>query len=58
MKKRVFLKPVGVVFDQDTYDLLVKITTREQLSKSEFIRNVVREAMDKYQIREERKNAK
>jgi len=58
MKKRVFVKPVGVVFDDDTYDRLVKITTREEVSKSEFIRNAVREVMDRHQGKEERRNAK
>jgi hypothetical protein len=58
MKKRLFLKPVGVVFDEDTYDLLVEITTREEVSKSEFIRNAVRETIDKRHAREGRRNEK
>jgi metal-responsive CopG/Arc/MetJ family transcriptional regulator len=58
MKKKRFVKPVGIVLDEQTYDILVKITTREELSKSEFIRNAVKEVMDRYQGKEERKNAK
>jgi metal-responsive CopG/Arc/MetJ family transcriptional regulator len=58
MKKRIFIKPVGVVLDKETFDLLVRITKNEQVSKCEFIRNAVRESMDKYQGREGRKDGK
>jgi hypothetical protein len=58
MKKRIFVKPVGVVFDKETFDLLVKVTKTEQVSKCEFIRNAVREEIDRHQGREGRKDGK
>jgi hypothetical protein len=33
MKKRMFTKPVGIVLDEETYDLLTRITDHEELSR-------------------------
>jgi metal-responsive CopG/Arc/MetJ family transcriptional regulator len=41
MKKKVFVKPVGVVLDDELFDQLVEFTEREEVSKSEFIRSLI-----------------
>jgi metal-responsive CopG/Arc/MetJ family transcriptional regulator len=41
MKKKVFVKPVGVVLDDELFEQLVEFTEREEVSKSEFIRSLI-----------------
>jgi metal-responsive CopG/Arc/MetJ family transcriptional regulator len=41
MKKKVFVKPVGIVLDEDLFEQLVQFTDTEQRSKSEFIRFLI-----------------
>jgi metal-responsive CopG/Arc/MetJ family transcriptional regulator len=43
MRKKSFTRPLGVVLDDDLFDQLVELTDREEISKSEFIRNLVKD---------------
>ena len=40
-KKQRFTKQVGVLFEPETYDYLVKLTDENEITLSEFIRNTV-----------------
>ena len=41
MRKKKFTENVGVLFTQETYQQLVKITDDREISSSEFIRDLV-----------------
>ena len=41
MRKRKLTRQVGVLFSEDTYAELIKITDEIEISVSEFIRNMV-----------------
>jgi predicted CopG family antitoxin len=41
MRKKKYINYVGVLFDDDTYSKLVRITDKAEVSLSEFVRTVV-----------------
>jgi hypothetical protein len=41
MRKKVYTKQVGVLFSEDTYQELIRITDEIEISVSEFIRKIV-----------------
>ena len=41
MRKKKLTKHVGVLFTDETYDLLVKVTDKKEVSLSEFIREII-----------------
>jgi predicted CopG family antitoxin len=41
MRKKKYTNYVGVLFDDDTYSKLVRITDKAEVSLSEFVRTVV-----------------
>jgi len=45
-KKQRFTKQIGVLFEDKTYDVLVKMTDENEITLSEFIRNIVLEHLD------------
>jgi hypothetical protein len=51
MRKKRYSKHVGVLFTDETYDLLVKITDKKEVSLSEFIRTTIEQIL--WKIEEE-----
>ena len=51
MRKKSFTRQVGVLFSEDTYENLIRITDEIEISVSEFIRSIVEEKI--YQKKEE-----
>jgi len=47
MRKKVYTKQVGVLFSEDTYAELIRITDEIEISVSEFIRRIVEEKVNK-----------
>jgi hypothetical protein len=47
MRKRVFKRQVGVLLTDESYDLLIKITDEKEVPISEFIRDIVEDALQK-----------
>ena len=45
MRKKKYTKHVGVLFADETYDLLVKITDKKEVSLSEFIRTTIEQKL-------------
>ena len=43
MKKRSYTRPLGVVLDEKLFDQLIEHTDRTEISKSEFIRNLIKD---------------
>ena len=43
MRKKSFTRQVGVLFSEDTYEELIRITDEIEISISEFIRSIVEE---------------
>ena len=43
MRKRVLTNQVGVVLSEDTYQQLIKVTDRLEISVSQFIRETIEE---------------
>lgn len=41
MRKQRFVKQIGVMLDDATYDLLVEATDQQEVSVSEFVRNIM-----------------
>ena len=41
MRKKTYTRQVGVLFSEDTYQELVRITDEIEISVSEFIRSIV-----------------
>jgi hypothetical protein len=46
MRKKVYTKQVGVLFSEDTYQELIRITDEIEISISEFIRSIVEEKIN------------
>jgi metal-responsive CopG/Arc/MetJ family transcriptional regulator len=42
MRKKSFTKPLGVVLDEELFNQLSELTDRKEISKSEFIRNLIK----------------
>ena len=53
MRKKSFTRQVGVLFSEDTYENLIRITDEIEISVSEFIRSIVEEKI--YQKKKEEK---
>ena len=47
MRKKIFTRQVGVLFSEDTYENLIRITDEIEISVSEFIRSIVEEKIYK-----------
>ena len=58
MRKKIFKHQVGVLFSDEIYKLLIKITDAEEVSLSQLIREIVEERLNQYNNREESKNDK
>jgi predicted CopG family antitoxin len=41
MRKKVCTRQVGVLFSENTYEELIRITDEDEISVSEFIRSIV-----------------
>ena len=41
MRKKIYTRQVGVLFSEETYEELIRITDEIEISISEFIRNMV-----------------
>ena len=46
MRKKIYTRQVGVLFSEDTYAELVRITDEIEISLSEFIRKIVEEKIN------------
>ena len=51
MRKKKYTKHVGILLTDETYDLLVKVTDKKEVSLSEFIREIIEYKL--WQIKEE-----
>ena len=49
MRKKVYTRQVGVLFSEDTYQELIRITDEIEISVSEFIRQTVEEKLKQSQ---------
>jgi len=47
MRKKTFTRQVGVLFSENTYAELIRITDEIEISLSEFIRRIVEEKINK-----------
>jgi hypothetical protein len=47
MRKKIFTRQVGVLFSEDTYAELIRITDEIEISVSEFIRRIVEKEIKK-----------
>jgi predicted CopG family antitoxin len=45
MRKKIYTRQVGVLFSEDTYEELIRITDEIEISVSEFIRQIVEEKL-------------
>lgn len=45
MRKKIYTRQVGVLFSEDTYQELIRITDEIEISVSEFIRQTVEEKL-------------
>jgi hypothetical protein len=54
MRKKTFTRQVGVLFSEHTYEKLIRITDKLEISVSEFIRSIVEEKINRK--KEENKN--
>ena len=52
MRKKVYTKQVGVLFSEDTYQELIRITDEIEISVSEFIRKIVEKEVKKNRKKE------
>jgi predicted CopG family antitoxin len=43
MRKRVLTKQVGVIFSEEVYQQLIKVTDKLEISISQFIREIIEE---------------
>ena len=55
MRKKVYTRQVGVLFSEDTYQELIRITDEIEISVSEFIRSIVEDTIN-LRKKEEQKN--
>ena len=46
MRKKIYTKQVGVLFSEETYAELIRITDEIEISVSEFIRSIVEEKIN------------
>jgi len=46
MRKKILTRQVGVLFSEDTYEELIRITDEIEISVSEFIRRIVEEKIN------------
>ena len=46
MRKKTLIRQVGVLFSEDTYSELIRITDKVEISLSEFIRRIVEEKIN------------
>ena len=46
MRKKIYTRQVGVLFSEDTYEELVRITDEIEISLSEFLRKIVEEKIN------------
>jgi predicted CopG family antitoxin len=47
MRKRTLTRQVGVMFSEETYQQLIKVTNEKEISLSQFIRDLVEEGLKK-----------
>ncbi len=52
MRKKTFTRQVGVLFSEDTYAELIRITDEIEISVSEFIRDMVEKELKKNRKKE------
>jgi len=52
MRKKIYTKQVGVLFSEDTYAELIRITDEIEISVSEFIRDIVEKELKKNRKKE------
>ena len=57
MRKKSFTRQVGVLFSEDTYEELIRITDEIEISISEFIRRIIEENINQRK-KEETQNGK
>jgi hypothetical protein len=55
MRKKIYTRQVGVLFSEDTYQELIRITDEIEISVSEFIRSIVEEKINQRK-REDKSN--
>jgi predicted CopG family antitoxin len=46
MRKKIYIRQVGVLFSEDIYKELIRITDEIEISVSEFIRSIVEEKIN------------
>jgi predicted CopG family antitoxin len=46
MRKKIYIRNVGVLLSEETYQALISITDKLEISVSEFIRKLIEEKMD------------
>lgn len=49
MRKKKYPKYTGVLFSEETYQRLMELTEREELSISEFIRSIIEDQLKFYE---------
>jgi hypothetical protein len=47
MKKKIFTRSIGVMFNEEMYLKIKEITDREEIGISDFIRNAVEQKLEK-----------
>ena len=52
MRKKTLTRQVGVLFSEDTYSELIRITDQIEISLSEFIRRIVEEKISQNKKKE------
>jgi len=52
MRKKILTRQVGVLFSEDTYEELIRITDEIEISISEFIRDMVEKELKKNRKKE------
>ena len=52
MRKKIYTRQVGVLFSEDTYLELIRITDEIEISVSEFIRKIVEKEVKKNRKKE------
>ena len=56
MRKRSLTRQVGVLFSEDAYDTLIRITDIQEIPVSKFIRQIVEEKIHEIDDEEENSN--
>ena len=52
MRKKILTRQIGVLFSEDTYEKLIRITDEIEISISEFIRDMVEKELKKNRKKE------